>query len=210
MVKEIRIYFEGDRTLRPSLGIFLSSLRDKASERGILWEIVACGSANRAFENFRDALNDHPEAWNLLLVDAEEPVVHSPWEHLRRRRQNQFPPSKIDDSHCHLMVQMMEAWFLADLPLLKDYYKQGFNDKAIPKQAKVEKIEKDKIETSLKVATKNTTKGPYHKTSHAPEILRRLNVAKVRKAAPTATVSSRPSPISSNRRAPSTLENPPH
>ena len=183
MVKEIRIYCEGDRALRPSLGSFLSGLRDKASDKGILWEIVACGSANRTFENFRDALTDHPDAWNLLLVDAEEPVVHHPWEHLRLRKQNRFQPPKIDASHCHLMVQMMEAWFIADPQLLREYYKQGFNDKVIPKASDVEQIGKEKIETSLKEATKNTTKGPYHKTRHAPDILRLLNVERVRKAA---------------------------
>lgn len=186
MVREIRIYFEGDRVLQPAFGDFLGEIRDKARAKKIRWTIIASGTRSRAFLDFQDALIDHPDAFNLLLVDAEEPVLqnHTPWEHLHHRQPDRWwQTPKIDATHCHLMVQMMEAWFIADLQLLKDYYKQGFNEKVIPKASDVEKIEKEKIETSLKEATKNTTKGPYHKTRHAPEILRELNVEKVRRAA---------------------------
>lgn len=186
MVREIRIYFEGDPVLQPAFGDFLRDIRDRARAKKIRWTIIASGTRSRAFLDFQDALIDHPDAFNILLVDAEEAVLqnHTPWEHLHHRQQDRWwQTPTIDASHCHLMVPMMEAWFLADLPLLKDYYKQGFNEKVIPKISDVEKIGKKKIETSLKEATKNTTKGPYHKTRHAPHILKQLSVEKVRKAA---------------------------
>jgi hypothetical protein len=184
MVREIRIYFEGDRALQPAFGVFLAEARERARARNIRWSLIACGSRSRAFLDFQDALDDHPEAFNLLLVDSEEPVVQPPWEHLRCRQQDQWTPPRIDDSHCHLMVQMMEGWFVADVQALKDYYKKGFNAKVIPKGVNVEQIEKEKIDTALHEATRKTSKGKYDKTKHAPEILQRLNVAKVRKAAP--------------------------
>lgn len=184
MVKEIRIYFEGAKFLRPALGDFLSDVRQQATKKQIQWNIIASGSRGRAFDDFRAALNNHPDAFNLLLVDAEAPVVHTPWEHLRRRQLDQWPQPDADDSHCHLMVQMMEAWFVADVQALKDYYKQGFNENAVPGTSDVEKIAKDQIEIALKEATRKTSKGKYHKTRHAPAILSLLNVDKVRQAAP--------------------------
>ena len=79
---------------------------------------------------------------------------------------------------------MMETWFLADVPALKDYYGNEFNENAIPKAGDIEGIEKKKIESALDEATRKTNKGKYHKTHHAPDLLSKVNVEKVRKAAP--------------------------
>ncbi len=79
---------------------------------------------------------------------------------------------------------MMEAWFLADVSALKAYYKKGFNETALPKDINVERIDKVRIESALKEATRHTSKKQYHKTKHAPEILRLIDVGKVRSAAP--------------------------
>src|SRR2546428_320644 len=60
---------------------------------------------------------------------------------------------------------------------------KGFNENALPKSP-VEQIAVKDLIDGLKKATATTTKGKYHKTKHAPEILKKLNVAKVRQAAP--------------------------
>jgi Domain of unknown function (DUF4276) len=147
---EIRIYFEGDRQLRPALGSFLGDLRGRARQQRIRWEIIACGPRLLTFNSFKRALIDHPDAFVLLLVDSEGPVELGPWEHLKRRQGDEWELPGVDDSQCHLMVQMMEAWFIADIDALKEYYGQGFNEKAIPKNSDVEQIDKEKVLQGLR------------------------------------------------------------
>lgn len=191
MVREIRIYLEGGgdgkntkALIRQGFSQFLKPLVEIAKSKKIKWDITICGSRNNAFRDFKNALKSHPEAFNVLLVDAEAPVTkQSPWEHLKFR-DNWDAPLGVDDSQCHLMIQAMEAWFIADVSTLKQFYGQGFKENAIPRNANVETIDKDSLEPSLKNATRNTTKGEYQKIKHASKLLELLNVAKVREASP--------------------------
>jgi hypothetical protein len=153
-----------------------------ARSKRIKWDIIVCGSRNNAFRSFKNALEDYPDAFNVLLVDSEAAVNKLPWEHLKSR-DNWNSPS-VDDTHCHLMVQAMEAWFIADIDTLKKFYGKGFRENSIPKNTNVEKIDKDSLEPSLKEATRNTSKGEYQKIQHASKLLELLDVTKVRKAAP--------------------------
>jgi Domain of unknown function (DUF4276) len=191
MTKEIRIYIEGGgdgkntkALIRQGFSQLLKPLVELAKSQKIKWNIIICGSRNNAFRDFKNALKSHPEAFNVLLVDAEAPVtIDSPWAHLKLR-DNWDKPAGVDDSHCHLMVQAMEAWFLADIETLKKFYGQGFKESAIPKNSNVETIDKDRLEPSLKTATRSTTKGEYQKIKHASKLLELLDVAKVRQASP--------------------------
>lgn len=72
---------------------------------------------------------------------------------------------------------------VADITTLENYYGQDFHKNAIPKTADVEQIEKDKLLSSLKSATRKTQKGEYHKIRHGHGILKQLNADKVRSAA---------------------------
>ncbi|WP_066384778.1 MULTISPECIES: DUF4276 family protein [unclassified Anabaena] len=189
MVKEVRIYVEGGgdgkntkALIRQGLSQFLKPLVEVAKSRKIKWSIIMCGTRNHAFRDFKNALKDHPDALNILLVDAEAPVnVESPWQHLKSR-DNWDKPLGVDDSQCHLMVQAMEAWFIADIATLTKFYGKGFKENAIPKSSNVEIIAKDNLEPSLKNATCNTTKGEYHKINHASKLLELLDVTTVRQA----------------------------
>lgn len=190
MVNEIRIYIEGGgeahrgkSELRRGFSGFLRELQESARARRVHWSIIACGSRSETFRDFQNALDSHPEAFNVLLVDSEEPLylANGPREHLRQR--DHWSPPKINDDHYHLMVRMMEAWLVADVEALAHYYGEGFISNAIPKILNVEQIEKMTLETALKNATHKTQKGEYHKIKHGLELLTRIDVAKVRKAA---------------------------
>lgn len=192
MVREVRIYVEGGgdgknqkALLKQGFNQFLQSLKELAKSKKIKCEIIICGSRNNAFRDFQNALESHPEAFNVLLVDAEAPVkkLDCPWEHLKIR-DNWDKPSGVDDSQCHLMVQTMEAWFIADVETLKKFYGKDFKENAIPKNSNVETVEKDRLEPSLKAATANTTKGEYQKIKHASKLLELLDVGRVRQASP--------------------------
>lgn len=190
MVKEIRIYIEGGgndrdtkRQIRQGFSNFLKDLVQIARSKKIKWDIIVCGSRNNAFRSFMNALEDYPNAFNVLLVDSEASVTKPPWEHLKDR--DNWNSAGIDDTHCHLMVQSMEAWFIADIDTLKTFYGQKFKENSIPKIPNVEKIDKDSLEPTLKAATRDTSKGEYQKIQHASKLLEMLDVAKVRKAAPS-------------------------
>ncbi|WP_413175736.1 DUF4276 family protein [Anabaena azotica] len=191
MVKEIRIYIEGGgdskntkKLIKEGFAGFLKPIADIARNQKIKWDIIICGTRNNAFRDFKNALKSHPDAFNILLVDAEAPVkINSPWEHLKLR-DNWDKPAGVDDNNCHLMVQTMEAWFIADIATLKKFYGQGFKENAVPKNANVEIIAKDNLERILKTATGSTTKGEYHKIKHAYKLLELLDVDQVCQASP--------------------------
>ncbi len=188
MVSEIRIYAEGGgdqrsgkAAVQEGFSKFLSPLKEMARERHIRWYVVACGSRQSAFDAFEIALKQHRDAFNVLLVDGEGPVTRSPWEHLQNR--DHWPIQGIPDDHCHLMVQVMEAWIVADLETLERFYGQGFNANPIPAQGDVELIVKADLEHALIQATRNTQKGEYHKIRHGPKILALVDVSKIRNRA---------------------------
>lgn len=132
MVTEIRIYAEGGGDsrdakafLRQGFSAFLSSLNSGAREKRIRWHIVTCGARNAAFDAFRTARTQHPEAFNVLLVDSEAPVQTTPWPHLHE--QDGWATDGLSDDCCHLMTQAMEAWFIADVAALARFYGQDFH-----------------------------------------------------------------------------------
>jgi hypothetical protein len=185
--KEIRIYIEGVERgieaarMREGFRKFLDQLYQLAQQNGFRFHPpVLCGSGQNAYKEFKVALKRNKGAVNFLLVDSEGPVADgaSPWAHLN------CDSFGLDDSHCHLMAQAMEAWLVADPKALKDFYEKDFNEKALPANPQVEQIPKKDLFDGLHNATAKTKKGKYHKTRHAPEILKRLDVDRVCKAAP--------------------------
>jgi hypothetical protein len=188
MVKEIRLYMEGGNgkdtkaSLQQGMGQFLSDLNALARSRKIKWSITACGPRTFAYADFKTALKTHPDAFNVLLVDSEGPIVTAPWQHLKTFDKWAIPPG-VEPEQCQLMVQFMETWLIADLDALRQFYGQGFRDKLIPKNPKVEQIDKDVLMSALTAATQNTQPGPYHKIHHARQLLAQVDVAKVRQAA---------------------------
>lgn len=191
MIKEIRIYIEGGgdtgrtaQPLRHGFEAFFKEINHKANNR---IKIILCGGRKSAFDDFKIAVRQHQDAFNILLVDAEGEVAnnHTAWEHLKKRVGDEWDkPKGISDEQCHLMVQTMEAWLIADLEAVGKYYGQGFKKKSLPKSPKVEEIPKKDLEPKLVIATRNTTKGEYHKIRHASELLGLINVKTVRDAAP--------------------------
>jgi hypothetical protein len=164
LVTEVRIYFEGDPSLKPGFHSFFKTLREKAGEMRVHFSLIAAeGTPDR---DFAIGKKNNPTAWNILLKDSEGP-----------------PPVNLDDS-IFLMAEMMESWFHADKEKLAEFYGTGFQINSLKANPKVEEIPKKDIEDGLKAATKPTPKGDYHKTAHPPKLLERIRPDLVRKAAP--------------------------
>lgn len=189
MVKEIRIYIEGGgnskantSTFRHCWNTFLSDIVEAARRKRIRWAISLCGGRENTFDDFCKALKSYRDVFNILLVDAEGPVTATPWEHLQQQ-DGWCKPRGVEDDQCHLMVQMMEAWLIADRAALGKFYGPHFNPSALPSNLNVEQIDKEILERALKKATDRTSKETYHK-SHGLILLEYVSLEVVCQAAP--------------------------
>lgn len=178
MVREIRIYYEGDRLLKSGFDKFFEPLKQKARDSRCGFRLIS-GGGNPA-RDFADAVATHAGAWNILLKDSEGPAAASAASSLCKQQ-------GLDQSHAasiFWMVEMMESWFHADKEALAKFYGDGFNRNALKANPKVEQIPKKDLEDGLRAATTGTQKRAYHKTAHGPALLALINRDRVRQAAP--------------------------
>jgi Domain of unknown function (DUF4276) len=172
---EIRIYFEGNKALRSGFEVFFGELETAARKARSTLEFIA---ARDGLSDYRKAGRTHPHAWNILLKDSEEPVPARPADLCARRG---IDPQHVAD--VFWMVELMEAWFLAHPKTLSDYYGGGFLSNTIGNNADVERVPKTEVLSRLKRATRNTSKGEYHKVKHAPFLLEKLDSGRVQERA---------------------------
>jgi hypothetical protein len=174
----VRIYVEGGgggKLVRTKCRKGFSEFFHRTGFSGRMPKIVACGTRNNAYDDFRSAwVQSDAESFLILLVDSEGPVTQAPWDHLRTR-EGWIKPGPASDDNAHLMVQCMEAWFLADKKAMAEYYGQYFNERSLPANPKIEEIPKGDILKGLSDATRNTQKGEYDKGDHSFAILERLD-----------------------------------
>ena len=180
----VLIYVEGGSqgstksACRQAFRLFLEKVIPRGS-----FQVIACGSRSEAFQDFQVALRSHPTDYIILLVDSEEAVFARPWAHLQTRVGDGWrQPNGTSEDQAHLMVQVMESWFLADRNTLADYYGQSFRASSLPRRSNVELIPKRDVLRALEQASKQTLKGPYHKTKHAFDLLELINPTPVRAA----------------------------
>ena len=174
----------GSAAIRQGMGEFLTSVRSAARKKGIVWNLVPCGSRENTFARFSESLDPAQDAVaRILLVDAEAVVAATdPRVHLRN--QDGWDLTGVPADTIHLMVQVMETWIVADPDALGRYYGRNFVPGRLPSPTGLENRPKAQIETALRNATKRTKKGSYHKIKHASKLLGRIDPAKVRARCP--------------------------
>ena len=181
----VTIYMEGGgdsgsnkAAIRQGMDALLQPLKAAARAKALHWRLVPCGGRDKAFRGFRNAVNRGDDAIILLLVDSEEPVTKAPCSHLQAR--DGWDIGFADEDAIHLMVQVMETWIVADPDALNRYYGQNFDRNVLPRGANLEEVTKGEVARVLDQATEHTTKGRYHKIRHASELLKRIDVEKVK------------------------------
>ncbi|SEO46388.1 MULTISPECIES: DUF4276 family protein [Pseudomonas] len=199
----MRLYVEGggeSAALNTACREGFSKFLQKAKRAGRMPRIIACGSRRNAYESFCIAIRNGQAA--MLLVDSEEGVLAvaqpgskqqsqawRPWLHLKNRQGDGWAmPQGSKDMQCHLMVQCMEAWLLADPQALEDFFGQGFRRTALPAiDGRLEEIDKDRLYQALAKATaKCKTKSRYGKGEHSFKLLGLIDPSKVTAASPWA------------------------
>ncbi len=185
MVREIRLYVEGGgdnkgtkRPLREGFSKFFEELIKEGKRRRIKIGIVLCGNGEATFEKFMIALKLNPEVESFLLVDADDPVSTDRLDHVGIH--HGWAVAGVAEAQCHLMVQVMESWFLADPDALEEFYGEKFQRGSLPSHHDIEVHDKLRVIESLKHAIRNCRKPNYDKIHHAAEILKRLRPSKVR------------------------------
>lgn len=202
----VKLYVEGggdSNALKTACREGFSKFLGKAGLAGRMPRVVACGSRADAYDSFCTAISNGEAA--MLLVDSEAPVVADaqqgdgatredwerwqPWLHLKQRQGDGWEkPISSDDMQCHLMVQCMEAWLLADRETLKRFFGQGFRESSLPAAANpIEKTGKQQLYDALAKATSGCkTKSAYGKGEHSFKLLALVAPAKVVAASPWA------------------------
>ena len=112
----VRIYVEGGfqgstkAACRQAFRTFFQKVIPHGS-----FTVIASGDRCAAFKDFCLALRQNHGEYIILLVDSEEAVAAAAWQHLATRQGDNWQrPIGASDDQAHLMVQVMEAWFLAD------------------------------------------------------------------------------------------------
>lgn len=196
----VKLYVEGGgdaKSLQIECRRGFREFLEKAGLKGKMPGITACGGRRQAYDDYCTALKSGEAA--ALLVDSEASVAAEhqqpkdqsahwrPWQHLKAR-DGWDKPAKALDSDCHLMVQVMESWFLADRETLKAFFGQGFRESALPATSRlIEDVAKDDVYDALKQATCDCkTKAEYGKGEHSFKLLAKTDPAKVMAASPWA------------------------
>lgn len=180
MSARVRVFVEGAdrgqgaRLLRAGLVSFLQ--RGTGAPVGAI-TVITGGSTGSTYNCFIASRNGSP---SLLLVDSEGPVQGAPSEHVSRHGKGQAPP----DDDCHLMVQCMESWLVADAAALEKYFKRGFDGKALPQRDNIEEEPKAEVLSKLRREVAKTPKQKYHKLNHGAVLLGQIDPTVVRQRAP--------------------------
>ena len=202
----MKLYVEGGgdaASLKTACREGFSKFLEKAGFKGRMPRIVACGSRNDAFDSFCTAMRNNEPA--MLLVDSEAPLLDIaqpgdaqqpgdrarwlPWLHLQHRQGDAWQkPLGSEDWQCHLMVQCMESWLLADRRALKEFFGQGFQEGQLPAPGNhVERVPKEQVYRALAQATRDCkSKSQYGKGEHSFKLLGLIDPSKVCEASPWA------------------------
>lgn len=186
--RHVRVYVEGgatgrtaDQDFRRGWKKFLGSLHELAREHGYhSLEIVRGKGRGNAYERFSKYHLENPDDLCVLLADAETgvPEGQSVWAVVAQREGDRWArPEWATERHLYLMVPFVETWLLTDSEALKQFFGRSFKPEGLP-TTNLEARSKSEVETALKRATRESSKGEY-RHGQAHEILERVRPERV-------------------------------
>jgi Domain of unknown function (DUF4276) len=115
------------------------------------------------------------KGYAILLVDSEDPLLDSPWEHLKKRDGWQRPEG-IEDEQVQLMITCMETLIMADRAALKKVFRNCLTEGSLLSETGLEAKSKKDVQESLERATKNCGKDiKYEKGRRSFQAVEQLN-----------------------------------
>ena len=185
-----RIYAEGggvgqlyDTLFRRSWQEFFKA----AGLSGRMPSVVRGTGREQTFDLFLTAVkNPRSNVLPVLLVDSESPVTkgHTAWQHLSVEDGWTRPP-EASENQAYLMVQVMETWFLADLPLLRRYFGEAFRENVLRSWPDLEDLSKNAVWAVLRDSTA-ACRIRYAKGRVSFDLLAKVNPSLVEAACPHA------------------------
>ena len=182
---------DGNKALKAECRRAFKEFFEKAGLAGRLPRVVPGGGRKQTYDDFCTAFNGAGNRdFVALLVDSESPIADGvgPWTHLGTRQDDGWArPQGAMDENAHLMVQCMEAWFLADRETLAAVFGAGFRRGGLPGQQNVERVRKRDVLDGLENAARDCrTRQGYRKGRDSFDILSRLDPGLVAAASPQA------------------------
>lgn len=182
---KIHLYVEGGPKGCNADGIrsFRSSFKQhllRLDPRLVSLNVSPGGSTFETIRDFARAIKrGDPDCIVALLVDSEEAVTaDSPAKHLASKLDSAGVPEHAR-VNVFLMVQCMEAWFLADRNALEECFGPQIQSIKFPGNPNVEAIAKDDVLGALDLAAKRIVMRRYNKIRDGSRILAKLDTALV-------------------------------
>ena len=176
-----RVYLEGGGNSREGKVRCREGFRkllEKCGFAGRMPALVACGSRNEAYDDFKTAHSKLSSGDFIgLLVDSENPVadIEKTWEHVRQRTgDNWSRPAGADDDQLMLMTTSMETWIVTDREALKSHFGPRLNESALPPIQNMEQRNRHAILNALQNASGDCP-GPYAKGPKSFGLLSKLS-----------------------------------
>lgn len=188
-MSERRLYVEGggnSKELRTRCREGFRKLLEKSGFAGRVPRIVASGSRNEAYDDFKNALASRQYKEVLLILDSEDPVanIEQTWAHLGSRDKWDCPPGAADEQ-VFLMTTCMETWIVADRNALRQEYKDCLQDSALPSLVNIERRDRHiEIQDKLVHATRDCTNA-YVKNKRSFKALENVDPKEVAKHCPS-------------------------
>ncbi|MCX6179860.1 MAG: DUF4276 family protein [Chlorobiales bacterium] len=147
--------------------------------------LVACGSRNSVFSDFKAAHQSKNYTYVALWIDSEDPVadIEKTWEHLKQR-DGWEKPEKSSDEQVLFMTTCMETLIATDRDALKACFKKNLQESALPPLNNLESKNRKELFDLLKHATRNCS-ARYEKGKKSFELLGLLDVKILRQHLPS-------------------------
>ena len=183
MVAKVTIHFEGAPGLKPGFHSLLGQQVQRARQRRTKFEFIAGGSREKAVKDFLRSCRQSPSNLNVLLVDSEGPVQsRTSW--IRALRGQSFWDGGVacSDEQVNLMVQSMEAWFIADPQAIARHFSQGYNGNSLPSPQNAERTAPADMLAAISRGIPRDRRGRrrrYDKVTDGAHLLELIDVATI-------------------------------
>ena len=176
----------GHKNLKQGLRQLLGEYVTVARVKRIKFNLISAGSRTEAMKDFLRYCRTNPSDLNVLLIDSEGPV-NSTAGAIRSLRSMDLWKSGIacDDNQVHLMVQAMEAWFIADPGALASHFGNAFNTNVLPSPQNAESVAPSELLTLIKRGlSQGRRRRTYDKVSDGMKLLQLVDENTVRANCP--------------------------